>query len=225
MTALFQKNNFLLLSLLLFASNSRSQTDINFCNREVKIKEYEKHLIKEVCIPNGYIIYFIKTKNKDIDIDGDGLYDFIFDWTKKQSKEGDTCYITAYKMNKDSTYGFLKTFKNLLPITLKSYDKASNNPYYADFFWDCYHHSYPLNSLEFRNGEIIFEIKTEAVAGLIFNYQYNKQKNNWLLISIQQYFDSPDKGRLYEPYPMSQKEETIDDFSYEKYLCPERVER
>src|SRR4051812_28088403 len=123
MIVTFPKNNirFLILFLsLIFLGFLKSSGQVKYdtCNREVKLKEYEKALIKEICIPKGYYIYFIPTKQEDIDINGDSLPDFIFDWTKKDRQEGDTSFITVYKMNPDSSYSFLKTFNNLLPIDL-----------------------------------------------------------------------------------------------------------
>ncbi|MFL5730172.1 MAG: hypothetical protein ACJ75J_11860 [Cytophagaceae bacterium] len=195
----------------------------NACNREVKIKKYEKILIKEVCIPTGYIIYYIDTDARTIDIDGDGLQDFIFDWAKKERAEGDTNFITAFRMNQDSTFSFLKTFKNILPLDLDSYDQPSQNSHYSKVWSECYGRTYPLKYLEFKNGIITLNITTEAISGLILEYKYSKEKNNWILKNIIEYVDNPQKGRIIEPYPMPEKEETIDDFSYEKYLCPESL--
>jgi hypothetical protein len=219
----FLKTKFFLLLIFIIVFDSSGQTFNNTCNREVKIKDYEKDLIKEVCIPLGYIIYYIDTDARDIDMNGDSLPDFIFDWKKKNAKEGDTLFTTVYKMNSDSSYTFLKTFKNLLPVKLNSYDKPSNNAHYSSLWSECYGSTYPLKYLEFKNGKITLNITTEAVAGLILNYEYSKQKNNWILKNLVEYVDHPQKGRFTEPYPMPSKEETIDDFSYEKYLCPERL--
>jgi hypothetical protein len=222
MTAQFLRTKIFLL-LFFGCFNLYSQTYLNNCNREVELKAYEKDLIKEVCIPQGYIIYCIETKYNDIDINGDSLPDFIFDWKKKNAKEGDTLFTTGYKMNPDSSFIFLKTFNNLMPVKLDSYDKSSKNPYYAALWWDCYNSSNPLRYVEFNKGNIELGIKTDPSAGLDFLYKYSRQKNNWILQSIKKYRDIQGKERQYEPYPMPSKEETIDDFSYEKYLCPERL--
>jgi hypothetical protein len=209
--------------ILIAALDAFGQTYNDTCNREVKTKDYERDLIKEVCIPKGYLIYYIDTYARDIDINGDSLFDFIFGWKKQNAKEGDTLFTTAYKMNPDSNYTFLKTFRNLLPVKLNSYDKPSENPYYYKLWSECYGSTYPLKYLEFKDGSITLNITTEAVAGLILEYKYSKPQNNWILKSINEYVDHPEKGRFTEPYPVPETEETIDDFSYEKYLCPERL--
>jgi hypothetical protein len=77
--------------------------------------------------------------------------------------------------------------------------------------------------VDFSDGKIKINITTEPRSGMELFYKYSKQKNNWILQNMKTYFDSPDEGRQYESYPMPSKEETIDDFSYEKYLCPERL--
>jgi hypothetical protein len=223
MTVSFLKIKIVFLLILIAVFDSLGQAYVDSCNREVKIKEYERELIKEVCIPKGYIIYYIATETTDIDIDGDSLPDFIFDWAKKNRKEGDTSFITAYKMNLDSSYTLLKTFNNLLPIDLDSYGEPSKNPYYAALWWNCYNSSNPLRYVEFNKGSIELGIKTDPSAGIDFLYKYSRQKNNWILQNIQKYRDIQGEDRQYEPYPMPETEETIDDFSYEKYLCPESL--
>jgi len=217
------KSRVLVLVLFIINTYTYAQVKSTPCNRKVELKSYEKDLIKEVCIPLGHTIYYIETKFNDIDINGDSLPDFIFDWKKDGAIEGDTLFTTAYMFQSDSTYKFLKTFKNIMPIKLDSYDKPSKNPFYAQLWSDCYRETYPLKYVDFNNGNIELSIVTEPHHGLEINYKYSKQKNNWILKSIKAYSDISGEGKIYIPHPMPETEETIDDFSYEKYLCPERL--
>jgi hypothetical protein len=196
------------------------QKPVRLCNRNVELKSYNAKLIKEVCIPNGYWISELRTSTKDIDIDGDGLNDFIFDWNKPKLQDGDTLYVTVYKMNSDSTYSFFKTFNNLLPIYLKSYDFASKNDYGAKIF-ECYADGYPLNDLTLQTGLISLTLRIDAASGYLLEYSYKPEKKNWYLTTYQEWIDMPDGVRKSMNREIPEKGESIDEFSYQKYLCPE----
>lgn len=190
------------------------------CNQAVLLQEYKSKLIKEICIPPNYVITRLYTDLRDIDIDGDGLGDFIFDWRKLKLTEGDTTYITAYRMNADSTYSFLRTFDNLFPIHLDSYDYGSKKPALKKIF-ECYAYGYPLIDLEFEAGVIAMELRIDAASGYTLKYRYDPKRNNWFLFYFKEWIDMPGEGRQYTDKEMPEQPESIDDFSYQKYLCPE----
>lgn len=196
------------------------------CNRAVKLQEYKKDLIKEVCIPGGYEISMLRTDLRDIDINGDGLGDFIFDWNRPKLKDGDTLFLTVYKMNKDSSYSFLKTFKNLYPLHFESYDDGPKEQKYRKIYEDCYSYGYPLKYLDLNSGTISLTLKIDDGSGYFLKYQYDNKKQNWYLIKKQNWIDTTDEvtypdGRKYIELELPKKSESIDDFSYEKYLCPD----
>jgi hypothetical protein len=194
------------------------QENLPVCNRDVQLKEYKPKLIKEVCIPAGFWISELRTDTQDIDIDGDGLGDFIFDWNKPKLQDGDTLFITVYKQNVDSTYSFLKTFKNLLPVYLKSYDFPAKNNVLAAKIFECYADGYPLVDLTFQKGSILLNIRIDAASGYFLEYAYIKEKKNWFLTNYKEWIDMPG-GRKFQDREVSKEPESIDDFSYQKYLC------
>jgi len=190
------------------------------CNRAVDSPSYSKSLIKEVCIPSGYEIVLLHTEFKDIDIDGDGLGDFIFEYAKPNSKELDTTYLCVYKRLDDSTHVFLKAFNNLYPVYLKSYDYPSKHTKAAKVF-ECYAEGYPLKDLTLENGTISLTIRIDAASGYFLKYTYIPKKKNWYLTTYQEWINQSNGGKRFKDYPIPGEGESIDEFSYQKYLCPE----
>jgi len=190
------------------------------CNRGTDIPSYTKHIIKEVCIPKGHVITMLYTDLIDIDLDGDSIGDFIFNHRKPKLSEMDTTYISVYKKINDSTYVFLKTFNNLYPVYMKSYDYPSKNPFVAKIF-NCYGRTYPLNHMEMENGVISLTISIDPASGYFLRYTYKPEKKNWYLTTYQKWIDMPDGIRDSQDRPIPEEGESIDQFSYQKYLCPE----
>jgi len=190
------------------------------CNRTTDIPSYTKHIIKEVCIPKDHVITKLYTYLRDIDIDGDSLGDFIFEHNKFKLQEMDTSYLTVYKKINDSTHVFLKTFNNLFPVYLKSYDFPSKNPQAAKVF-NCYNVGYPLNRLEMDKGIIRLVLGIDPASGYLLEYTYKPEKRNWYLTTYQEWIDMPDGTRDSQDRPIPEEGESIDEFSYQKYLCSE----
>jgi hypothetical protein len=190
------------------------------CNRAVDIKSYERDLIKEVCIPKNQVITLLYTDLKDIDIDGDSLGDFIFNHRKPQMREMDTTYLTVYKKINDSTHVFLKTFKNLFPVHLNSYDYPSKDPRAKKVF-NCYNDSYPLIRFEMDRGVIRLVLRIDPASGYLLEYTYKPERKNWYLTTYQEWIDYQDGTRKSEDREIPKQGESIDEFTYQKYLCPE----
>lgn len=183
----------------------------NFCNRDFSGAGEIKEIPKEVCIPMGYEIRYTY---EPVDVDNDGLKDFIFSWEKKQLKDGDTIYISVYKMNTDSTYSFLKTFNNLYPIFFKSYDNCKICD--KRFYEICERYGgYPLREFTFfENGiKIMFKDNTGGShAGIILTYKYNKEKNNWYLEKKETWLER--ESVEIERVEKIEEEISIDEFNY-----------
>jgi hypothetical protein len=207
------------LSFLLISCNVIGQKK-SPCNKAVDTKSYTKDLIKEVCIPKSHAITLLYTDLRDIDIDGDSLGDFIFNHRKPKLEEMDTTYLTVYKKVNDSTHVFLKTFNNLFPVYLKSYDDYPSHPK-ADKVFRCYNHTYPLIRLEMDKGIITLVLSIDPAYGYLLEYTYQPIKKNWYLTTYQEWIDMPEEGRQFANREIPEKGESIDEFSYQKYLCPE----
>ncbi len=123
-------------------------------------------------------------------------------------------------MNADTTYSFLKTFDHLLPVFFESYDYGPKTPALKKIF-ECYAYGYPLIDLEFEAGVIAMDLRIDAASGYTLKYRYDPKRNNWFLFSYREWIDMPDEGRQYTDKEMPEQPESIDDFSYQKYLCPE----
>jgi len=205
---------------ILIANQSMSQVATKPCYRITKIKKQEKELIREICIPKGYIINHIYTRLVDLDANGDGLSDVIFDWHKQNLRDADTIYLTVYKMNKDSSYSLLKTFRNLLPVYISDYNNRPQKKT-INRIYECYNESPPLISIGFDNGTITLTIRIDPASGYLFKYVYKPERENWYLATFQEWIDMPDGIRKSENREILKEDESIDDFSYQKYLCPE----
>ena len=206
-------------SFFLISCNVTGQKQ-TLCNRAVDTKSYEKDLIKEVCIPKNHVISLLYTDLRDIDIDGDSLGDFIFNHRKPKLQEMDTTYVTVYKKINDSTHVFLKTFKNLFPVYLKSYDDYSGDPR-TDKVFRCYNHTNPLIRLEIDKGVIRLVFSIDPASGYLLEYTYKPERKNWYLTTYQEWIDFQDGTRKSENREIPKQGEIIDEFSYQKYLCPE----
>jgi hypothetical protein len=210
---------FFSLSFFMISCNVTGQKQ-NPCNRAVDTKSYEKDLIKEVCIPKNHIITLLYTDLRDIDIDGDSLGDFIFNHRKPKLQELDTTYLTVYKKINDSTHVFLKTFKNLFPVYLASYDYPSKDARAKKVF-ACYNDGYPLKRLEMEKGVIRLVLRIDPASGYLLEYTYKPERKNWYLTTYQEWIDFQDGTRESQDRAIPEEGESIDEFSYQKYLCSE----
>jgi len=203
--------NHAILQLILFLCSIVSYAQNTDCNRAVWIKEDEKKLPKEICIPNGN--YHITEVYEKVDVNGDGLEDFIFDWNKNPLQDGDTIYVTIYTQNSDSTFSFFRTFNNLYPIYFKSYsrDYIPKDEKLRSVHKK-YRGEYLLLKLKFEKNIIEITIMGDATTDLIITYKYDRDIKNWRYDNTVMYdFVANTK----EPYDLSEEVgPTIDNFTY-----------
>lgn len=202
------------------------------CNRAVSNKSYEKKLIKEVCIPNGYQISLILTETRNIDMDGDGVGDFVFNWSKPQKIDGDTTFTTVYKKNKDNSFTFLKTFKNLYPIYFKNYNVSTYinaNKEIEKFYNDCVGQQPLFKAIDFVGKAGVISINfndIETGLGFLVKYKYNSKLKDWFLFSQQKWEEKTTDGQYngiyeYTDLKLPKNPENINKFSFQKYVCPD----
>ncbi|MDR1974556.1 MAG: hypothetical protein LBQ31_07780 [Bacteroidales bacterium] len=178
----------LIIANLMTCAYAQKNSDSINCNRTVWFDELSQDLPKEVCIPHGYQILFHYDKYPT-NINGDGLNDYVFQWGKAKLQDGDTLFVSVYIQNIDSTFSFFKSFNNLYPIYFKSdvYEQVTDEK--LKHIFSRYHTRYPLKELIFNNDKIIINFWTEAVAGLILTYQFDKEKSDWFLVKQEEWLE------------------------------------
>lgn len=202
-TYIITQSILLIFSINIFAQNTN-------CNRAVWVKEDEKELPKEVCIPKGN--YHVTQVYERVDINSDGLEDFIFNWNKNPLQDGDTLYVTIYTQNQDSIFSHFRTFSNLYPIYFKSYsfDYTPKNKKLRVL-----HKKYmrnPLIKLTFEKETIEIIRNGDAKENLIITYRYDKDIKNWRYEKTIMYDYALNTK---EPYDLSEKlGPLIDNFTY-----------
>jgi uncharacterized protein YlaN (UPF0358 family) len=97
------------------------------CNRTVHVTSFAERLPKNICLPEGYLIWSILADT--VDMNGDGTIDFAARLQKIDDKDGDTTLVVLYKQSKKGHFEEWATFGNLFPIYLKDY----RYDYYRDF--------------------------------------------------------------------------------------------
>jgi hypothetical protein len=202
---------YILLQLALLFYSVISVAQYTDCNRTVWINRFTNLLPKEVCIPKGN--YHITEVYERIDLNGDGLEDFVFDWNKNPLQDGDTLYVSIYNQNPDSTFYFFRTFNNLYPINFKSYslDYIPQNDNLRTIQRK-FNDQYPFLKLTFEKETIQITMKEDAEANLIITYKFDKLINNWRYEKSEEYFLV---AGGYKPIDLSEKlGPTIDNFTY-----------
>ncbi|HEY9007340.1 MAG TPA: hypothetical protein VIM75_14465 [Ohtaekwangia sp.] len=178
------KRNRLIQFILVFLTTTACAQNREACNRSVWTKEDAKYLPKEVCIKKGD--YHITQVYKSVDLNGDGLNDFIFDWNKNPLQNGDTIFVTVYIQNRDSTFTHFRTFSNLYPIYFKSYDRdyTIKDKALAELHKK-YQGENQLIELLFELSLIRLRIKYEAKEDLLIQYAYDETRKDWLLLKAE----------------------------------------
>jgi hypothetical protein len=97
------------------------------CNRTVHVTSFAERLPKDICLPEGYLIWSILADT--VDINGDGTIDFAGRLQKIDAKDGDTTLVLLYKGDRHGNFEEWTTFGNLFPVYLKDY----RFDYYRDF--------------------------------------------------------------------------------------------
>lgn len=208
--------NIFIVFFIFFLTDNYSQSLNLICNKNVVLKTFEKFIPKEVCIPKGYVISVIYTEYRKIDFNSDGLNDCIFQWHKEKLQDGDTIFVTFYKMNPDSSFTYFKTFNNLYPIFMRNYNYESQDTLLLKTIL-CYDKRYPLNNIEIKGNSINIQIQNEAKYHLLLEYKYKSEKKNWYL-TRKQIFIEFESGDEYHDIKLPIDQESIDEFSYMKYL-------
>jgi hypothetical protein len=178
------KSNSLIQFVLLVLTTTACAQNKEVCNRSVWTKGDEKYLPNEVCIKRGD--YHITQVYKRVDLNNDGLNDFVFDWNKNPLQNGDTIFVTVYIQNPDSTFKHFRTFNNLYPIYFKSYDRdyVIKDKSLAELHKK-YQGENQLIELLFEPNLIKLRIKYEAKEDLLIQYSYDKKRKDWLLLKAE----------------------------------------
>ncbi|MDM8161513.1 hypothetical protein QUH73_16955 [Labilibaculum sp. K2S] len=162
------------------------------CNQKVWLRSFKKLLPKEVCIKQGN--YHITEIYNKVDLNDDGLMDFICDWNRYPLQDGDTIFVSIYIQNIDSTYSHVKTFDNLYPIYFKDYslDYVPDNPALVDVH-RMYNDQSPFLKLTFEKNTIKIVMTADAESNLIITYSYNRSLKGWSYYESQYYFFNIDE--------------------------------
>jgi hypothetical protein len=202
-----------ILCLLLFCSIAVTAQDVD-CNQKVwpPRKHTHTYIPQSVCIPEGMFNYITYVYD-GIDINGDGLEDFICDWNLKPLHDGDTLYLSVFFQNPDSTFSHFKTLTNLYPIYFESYSDSyvpedtsllALHKKYGDFT--------PKKDLTIEKDAIIITMYLDADADLRVTYKFDKTINNWKYVKCEEVWLDESRPSLHDmPGAFGP---TIDDFTY-----------
>ncbi len=206
------------------AQNIKKQTNQKLCKVNLDNKEYAKYLPKDFCIDNKFVInqVFLDRKiNSDgfkesnLDFDNDSIKDFVFSFQKTKMKDGDTTYVSFYKVINGKATHF-KTFNNLKPIYFKNmYDDKRKKDKFTTTY-NLYDNHPPLREFEIKNDSI--EITCYAGEANEYNeliYKFDKLKQDWFLVQTTRINIRLDTRDLYEDENLGK---SISLFRYEIYL-------
>jgi hypothetical protein len=210
---------FILLNLIVRAS--AQSTDSVYCNRDVWIKGMGENMPEEVCIPHGYVL---SHEYESIDINDDGLEDYIFKWRHLKLSDGDTLFVSIYTQTIDSTYMFFRTFDNLYPIFFQSNTIEEVKDKHLKELFDIYNGD-PLKTLTFDKDEIhisFYDYSGGLHAGIFLTYKYDKDKNDWFLKKQKDWHDIADDtdgtliwmDAIYTDLGEPESYQSINDFNY-----------
>ncbi|MFP4019749.1 MAG: hypothetical protein ACLFUH_10935 [Bacteroidales bacterium] len=186
------------------------------CNQDVWVENLAKKIPENVCIPTGYHITQVYDP---VDLNGDGLKDFVFEWNKKILKNGDTIFVSIYSQNRDSTFSFLKTFNNLHPIYFEPDQKPENleNQKLSKIL-NAYRGIDPFRKLTFKRNVIkvkFYDNTAGMRGGLILTFKYREEKKDWLLEKKENWLILREEE--IKDLPIN-KNYSIDNFDYLDYM-------
>jgi hypothetical protein len=185
------------------------------CNKKVWVDRLKTGMPKEVCIPDEYLVSGNYTKYLT-DINGDGLNDYVFDWNKYPISDGDTIFTSVYLQQLDSSYKYFVTFDNLFPIQFKSYVYEQVKDKKLKELFSLYN-PYKLKELVFNNDKIILNFWTEARAGLVLTYQFDKNSNDWFLIEQKSWIELEEETK-WDDLGTPEPNQSIKNFNYLDWL-------
>lgn len=156
------------------------------CNQAFIGGKLKEPIPKDVCIPMNFHIREIK---KSVDLNLDGLKDYIFSFSKVNIADGDTMFVAVYIMQADSSYVLLKRFDNLYPIVFRDYSLSYNiKDSLLNELQGMYSGFYPLISIKFLEGEIQIKLKQGFQEFHTLHFLYNKENGNWYLTESEMLF-------------------------------------
>lgn len=163
----------ILIGLLPFYCKSQDEG----CNRSTKIKSLSKRIPKGVCLKVGLEFSYAY---EDVDLNGDGLKDFITQVRPKNIRDGDTLLLHIYFQSKNGQYSTLKVFNNIYPTYFKDYSLGYTvtNPRLNELQGK-FGGTYPLGEIEFHENLIVINLKPGAIDHYALYYRFNKQ--DWYL--------------------------------------------
>ena len=139
-------------------------------------EKYVKRLnVTGICIPDKHIVHAIE----EIDIDGDGIDEYMLYWRKKNVVEGDTTFISFYTQLNDTTVSLLKIIDNYYPLYI-DYD-AKYHSEKINSLIECYGYKNPQGYSSFDETGIYLNINVETGFKIRLEYKYDKNENDWYL--------------------------------------------
>lgn len=169
---------------------------------------------KDVCIPIGYNI---RNVFKCGDVNQDGLDDFAITYTKIKPQDGDTSYLSIYYATSDTTFILKKVYTNLYPIIFGDYGYTNRNmnlPLKLQDILAKYHGNYPLNWINFLDGKIKLSIPQAYNESLVFNFNYDKGKDDWLLTETEFNIEYDEQITTTITKYTGDEQKSINDFNY-----------
>lgn len=204
-------------ALLLFVSFSCQAQNQAYCNRAVRSDFYSKKIPQGICLKPGYEFSYLYDQ---VDVNGDGMKDFMTEWRRQDIEDGDTLFLSIYEQIDSAKYELVKTFDNLYPIYFKDYDFEYDVPdSLLNELKGAYNGGNPLNRLEFKEGEIIIYLQPGVVDHYFLHYRYDPREKDWYL-ERRIYSEEDYEGNLHEVSNEYLWEErmSLDDFNYFNYL-------
>jgi len=189
-------NKFYMLPILLvfisFSCRSQNQVD---CNRAVRSDFYSKKIPQGICLKPGYEFSYLYDR---VDVNGDGMKDFITQWRKQNIQDGDTLYLSIYEQVDSAEYELARTYDNLFPIYFERYDLSYVvEDSLLNELQGAYNGSDPLRQLKFEEIKITMHLKPGAVDHYFLHYRYDPEDKDWYL-DRRIYSEEDYEGNLHE---------------------------
>jgi hypothetical protein len=181
-----------------------------------RIDNFRENLIKGALLPDSSF-KIVAGEIDEIDFNRDGLIDNVFEWRKKNRKDGDTTFVSIYVQRSDSTFQIKKTFTNLYPMFFNSYDPhVKTGDKRLDSLKSKYAGVYPLLNLKIKDDLILIEYGAGAGEKDSEYYIYNDSIKNWFL---EKHTFTLDYGSAQEfkEYKVEKNTIPIDSFTYFKW--------
>ncbi|NOQ25696.1 MAG: hypothetical protein GQ564_10085 [Bacteroidales bacterium] len=205
--------NKLIIILSLFTLTLSSYSQNETCAIKTVFKS-DIPIPKNIFIPDGYVVSYIQ---KPLDLNNDGLKDFVFDYNKETLRDGDSIFVAIYFQHSDSSFHLARLFHNLYPIYFKDYSieryrKLDSN---LKEIMDKYDEN-PLRGIYYKKNQIEIEFAIDAMETYTLVFNYNKQRKTWLLEKRISYVSYNNQTIEYDV--MGEEQISIEEFNYFDYL-------